>query len=92
MPIYDFRCRECGRVLKIFLRDTNQMARCSGCGSDNMERLFSTSYMIKMNASAPGTTCCGRTERCETPPALQRAYAAESKGIYMQILAQEVYK
>ena len=69
MPIYDFRCQECGRVSEIFLRSANdQVVHCSGCGSQNMERLITASYMIKMGTSAPGTTCCGRTERCETPP------------------------
>jgi len=68
MPIYDFRCRECGKVSEIFLRYTKQVACCPDCGSNNMERLISASYMIKMGTSAPGTTCCGRTERCETPP------------------------
>jgi len=67
VPIYDFRCRDCGKVSEIFLRDAGQVARCPDCGSDNMERLISASYMIK-SAPAPGTTCCGRTERCETPP------------------------
>jgi len=28
MPIYDFRCRECGKVSEIFLRGANQTARC----------------------------------------------------------------
>ena len=68
MPIYDFRCRECGRVSEVFLRGASQTACCPACGSDNMERLISASYMIKMDSPASGTTCCGRTERCETPP------------------------
>ncbi len=69
MPIYDFRCHECGRVSEIFLRSANdQVVRCPGCGSQNMERLITASYMIKMGTPAQGTTCCGRTERCETPP------------------------
>ena len=68
MPIYDFRCRECGKVSQIFLRGAGQVARCPACSSDNMERLISASYMVKMDAPASGTTCCGRTERCETPP------------------------
>ena len=68
MPIYDFRCQECGRVSEIFLRGASHTARCPACGSDNMERLISASYMMKMDAAAPGTTCCGRTERCEAPP------------------------
>jgi putative FmdB family regulatory protein len=69
MPIYDFRCRECDKVSEIFLRSANdQVVRCPDCGSENMERLITASYMIKMGAPAPGTTCCGRTERCEAPP------------------------
>jgi len=69
MPIYDFRCRECGKVSEILVRSAaDQAVRCPDCGSQSMERLISASYMIKMGASAPGTTCCGRTERCEMPP------------------------
>ena len=68
MPIYDYRCRECGSASELFLRSSNAEARCPHCGSENLERLISASYTIKMDAAAPGTTCCGRTERCETPP------------------------
>ncbi len=77
MPIYDLRCQECGRVSEIFLRGANQTARCPACGSDNMERLISSSYMIKMDAPASGTTGCGRTERCEIPPLLHRGRMPE---------------
>ena len=69
MPIYDFRCRDCGKVSELFVRGADsQAARCTGCGSENMEKLISSSYMIKMDAPQSGTTCCGRAERCETPP------------------------
>lgn len=68
MPIYDYRCGECGTVSEILQRGLSEAVRCPACGSENMERLISASYMIRMDASAPGTTCCGRTERCEVPP------------------------
>jgi putative FmdB family regulatory protein len=69
MPIYDYRCRECGKVSEIFLRSLHSEAiRCPACGSENLERLISSSYMIRMEASAPGTTCCGRETRCDAPP------------------------
>jgi len=68
MPIYDFKCQECGKVSELFLRATDQVAHCPDCGSDKMEKLVAASYMIKMGTTAPGTTCCGRTERCKTPP------------------------
>ena len=68
MPIYDYRCRECRRVSEVFLRSSNGEARCPHCGSENVERLITASYMIRTDAAAPGTTCCGSEERCETPP------------------------
>jgi putative FmdB family regulatory protein len=69
MPIYEYKCLDCGKVSEIFLRSPNsEGAKCPICGSENLERLLSASYAIRMNATMPGRTCCGRTERCETPP------------------------
>ena len=68
MPIYDFRCRECGNVSEVLLRDADKRVRCTNCGSENMERLISASHVVKTDVPAPGNTCCGRTERCDTPP------------------------
>jgi len=69
MPLYDFKCHECGRVSEILLRSADTQAiRCPECGSSNLERLISSSYVVKMFSQAPVTTCCGRAERCDTPP------------------------
>ena len=68
MPIYEYRCLECGKISEIFLRSSNESVACPICGSKNLEKLLSASYAIKMNAPVPGRTCCGRTERCERPP------------------------
>lgn len=69
MPIYDYRCKECGRVSEVFVRNIEGGAiRCPHCGSEDVEKLFSASYIIRMGEAAPGTTCCGRDSRCDTPP------------------------
>lgn len=68
MPIYDFKCQECGATSEMFFRYSGQAAHCPNCGSENMERLISASYMVKTDVADPGTTCCGQIERCETPP------------------------
>ena len=68
MPVYDYRCKDCNSVSEIFLRSSDSEVRCPRCGSENMERMISASYMIKMGTSKSGNTCCGRRERCETPP------------------------
>jgi putative FmdB family regulatory protein len=68
MPIYDYKCGECGKVSEVFQRSLGEPAKCPSCGSENVERIFSASYLIRTESTTPGTTCCGRTERCETPP------------------------
>jgi putative FmdB family regulatory protein len=68
MPIYDYSCRECGGVSEVLVRIPEGNARCTHCGSENMEKLVSASYSIKMDKAEPGATCCGREERCEKPP------------------------
>ena len=67
MPIYEYKCLDCGKISEIFLRSSESI-ECLTCGSKNLQRLLSASYGIRMSASMPGRTCCGRTERCETPP------------------------
>ena len=68
MPIYDFRCLDCSKVSEVFIRGSEQVPHCPDCGSENLEKLISSSYMVKAGSQAPGTTCCGRTERCDTSP------------------------
>ncbi len=69
MPIYEYRCLDCGKISEILLRNPgSEDIECPMCGSENLEKLLSASYAIKMNSSMPGRTCCGRIERCEIPP------------------------
>jgi putative FmdB family regulatory protein len=70
MPIYDFRCQECGKISEFLLSGSSDSRTldCPGCGSQHLERLISAPSLLRDKANAPGTTCCGRTERCETPP------------------------
>jgi putative FmdB family regulatory protein len=70
MPIYQYKCRECGEVSE-FLVPSSSSSRtlvCSGCGSHNLDRLISAPRLLKGGGAARGTTCCGRIERCEKPP------------------------
>ena len=69
MPIYEYRCLECRRISEVFLRSLNsQNVQCPVCGSYKLDRLLSVPYTLKTDTSIHGTTCCGRAERCETPP------------------------
>ena len=67
MPIYDFKCLDCGKVSEVFVRGSEQVPRCPDCGSTSLERLIPSSYMVRVSSQTPGNTCCGRTERCDVP-------------------------
>lgn len=69
MPIYEYKCLDCSEVSEILLRSANnESIECPICGSKNLERLLSAPMLVRMSSSVPGRTCCGRTERCDTPP------------------------
>ncbi|MBA7669142.1 hypothetical protein ES703_77270 [subsurface metagenome] len=63
MPIYEYRCLECGDTSEMLLRSGNESIECPSCGSKNLQKVFSASYNIRMSASMPGRTCCGRARR-----------------------------
>jgi len=70
MPIYDFRCHVCGEVSEFLVANfsDSRTLECPKCDSRHLERLISAPSLLRDKANAPGITCCGRTERCETPP------------------------
>jgi len=74
MPIYEYKCETCGRITEIFHHghEEHSIPVCSACGGTNLKKVFSTPAMVKIEgASATGTTCCGRNERCDSPPCSQ---------------------
>lgn len=70
MPIYEYRCKACGATSEYLIgmgKDENMA--CKECGSTELERILSVaSFMDGISGHAPGRTCCGREERCTTPP------------------------
>ena len=69
MPIYQYRCHECGEVSEFLLPDLSEsrILTCSACESHNLERLISAPSLLRKSSSISGETCCGREERCESP-------------------------
>ena len=70
MPIYEYRCSSCGSVSEYLVGVGNgENVRCKACDSEDMVRILSpSSYAMGTARQAPGQTCCGREERCDTPP------------------------
>ncbi len=43
MPIYEYKCRKCGRLTSVFQKTLNSSpnTRCKACGSKQLERVIS---------------------------------------------------
>lgn len=70
MPIYEYRCENCAAVSEYLVGVGNdEQIRCKICGSPDMKRVLSaSSFTLQSSRRMPGRTCCGREQRCETPP------------------------
>lgn len=70
MPIYEYRCQACGSVSEYLVGMGKDVAiRCRTCGSEEMNRILSAAAVaVGSSHRIPGHTCCGREERCESPP------------------------
>ncbi|RJP64986.1 MAG: zinc ribbon domain-containing protein [Candidatus Abyssobacteria bacterium SURF_17] len=75
MPIYEFRCAQCGHVSEMLIRTNleKEALSCPECGSPRVERLISAPNIPKTTVASAtrcgkGTPCCGSSTPCEKPP------------------------
>ncbi len=59
MPIYEFRCLNCGKSFEklIFKKEEEREQKCPYCGSEKVEKLISGFYSCKK--SSFGSSCSG---------------------------------
>jgi putative FmdB family regulatory protein len=68
MPIYEYRCRGCETTFELLVRG-DRIVVCPHCGSSSLDKLLSVPFVSSGRTARPsGRTCCGREERCDTPP------------------------
>jgi len=61
MPIYEYRCRDCGHRFEVLQR-LGQGADglvCPGCGAEPVEKVFSTFAAAGANSAKSAATSCG---------------------------------
>ncbi len=73
MPIYEYRCTDCGAISEylVGVGKGHDDIKCRFCGGNHLEKVLSTANIStggNMISSQGGKTCCGREERCNTPP------------------------
>ena len=64
MPLYEFKCEDCGEPNEILILGTQDEPACKSCGSTNMTKQISAHSSMSGPAknSMPGmgdTACCG---------------------------------
>jgi len=70
MPLYEYRCKKCGSVSEFLstIGDTGETLACKSCGGNDLEKLLSVTTIPSYPSPRDGKTCCGRDERCDSPP------------------------
>jgi putative FmdB family regulatory protein len=69
MPIYEYKCQSCGQTQEILQGSVEAPAlKCAHCGSTDFKKLISAAFVSTRISAHNGKTCCGKDERCETPP------------------------
>ncbi|WP_320169454.1 zinc ribbon domain-containing protein [Maridesulfovibrio sp.] len=64
MPIYEYKCLECGNIYEEISSPEATSAACPSCGSNSVEKLMSSTSSLtgKDTPNVPdarGTGCCG---------------------------------
>lgn len=66
MPLFEYRCLDCGESCEILVVRTGEEPHCPVCGTRNLKKLLSApsalSGTTRQNLPGPGeTACCGST-------------------------------
>ena len=69
MPIYEYRCNDCGAVSEVYtgMGELSDPLSCKTCGNSQLLKLMSSATIPVFPTRSTVGTCCGREERCETP-------------------------
>ena len=69
MPIFEYRCRDCGKNFEAIVNSATSRALCKSCGSRKVEQLLSVfavaggSSTTATAAAEPGPCACGAPRR-----------------------------
>jgi putative FmdB family regulatory protein len=71
MPIYEYRCSDCGQVSEFIVLGAEDGLACKACSSPKLEKLMSAHNTIGSGSSgsfaASPSGCCGAPNSCGTP-------------------------
>jgi putative FmdB family regulatory protein len=70
MPIYEYKCQDCGQINEVLVLKKDEEVSCTSCNSQNLEKLISAHNTVGSSngfvADSPGG-CCGSPNSCGSP-------------------------
>ncbi|OPY78392.1 MAG: Zinc ribbon domain protein [Syntrophorhabdus sp. PtaU1.Bin153] len=70
MPIYEYKCQDCGEIFELLVLTKDEEARCKSCNGQNLEKLISAHNTVGSSggfiADSQGS-CCGSPNSCGNP-------------------------
>ena len=66
MPIFEYRCRECGKSFEAIVHSSSPRTVCKSCGSKKVDQLLSVFAVAGGSSTAaaePGPCGCGAPRR-----------------------------
>ena len=57
MPIYTFRCKDCGKIFDFLMIAKTEKAKCEKCGSEKLEKQIAVFGVLGDSSSAGGSNC-----------------------------------
>lgn len=69
MPIYEYKCNQCGEISEILLKSMNAKAVCPMCDSSDLTKLISEpgAVMAKGSSSTDDAPVCPNRHMCRMP-------------------------
>lgn len=60
MPVFEYRCKDCGHVFEYFIIGSGDehVIKCEKCGSQNVEKNFSSFATFGSSSSSSGGSSC----------------------------------
>ena len=65
MPLFEYRCNDCGKISEILVFSSDETQKCKHCGSTNLEKMLSSFAVSMAPASSsqpvpacPAGSCC----------------------------------
>ena len=71
MPIFEYRCENCGQTNEFLILGKQEQLHCRHCGGEDLTKLMSahntSSASPERFAEKGSESCCGSPNSCDTP-------------------------